>query len=38
MMQTKSECDLHWQIYLTMGLFLGIALWLKLERLKTLKL
>ena len=27
-MQTKSEYDVHWHIYLVIGLLLGIALWL----------
>ena len=37
-MQTKSECDLHWVIYLAIGLLFMIDLWSILEKLKTLKL
>ena len=37
-MQTKSECDIHWYIFLAIVLLLcEIALWLIWEKLKTLK-
>ena len=35
--QTKPECDLHWYVYLSTGLILGIALWLILEKIKAPK-
>ena len=38
MMQTKSEYDVHWHIYLAIGLLLlQVALWLILDKVKTLK-
>ena len=35
--QAEHECDLNWHIYLNMGLILGIAFWLLLDKIKTVK-
>ena len=37
MMQIKSECDVHWHIYLAIGLLLQIALWLIWQKLEIPK-
>ena len=37
LVQTEQECDLNWYIYLIMGLIMGIAYWLILDKIKTVK-